>query len=883
MKTTRAKPGRLRRWALAGLAFLAVSEAGCTRRFWRKQADNEVDAVLTSKNCYDAWKIEEYHLPPDPRARFADPNNVDRPPMPPDDPAAQRLSPNPQKPGKAGVGNPEGLGYLQLLAAWDAQNRNERPPEPKKEGGATIAGPAPPVTTPYDQGLQTNEVGYLLTVEQAAELALFNSREFQDRREDLYLAALPVTLQRFSFAFQFFALDRVVREYTGADTPQGLGNRWRSNSELGFTKLFPTGALLLVRFANQIIVNMAATGGSPRVATPSTISLDVVQPLLRDGGRAVTLEPLTQAERNLLYEIRSYARFRKEFFVAIAGGRGFGDNIGAPATLQPSGLQVVEGYYPTLLRAAILENEKQNVAVLESILTLFRGFETGGDVSKLQVDQVELDLLTSRATVLQRTQEFRDAVDRFKLQLGVPPSVPIELDTSLLRPIIDQQNRFLNIVQQYEALRDYANRTDWPTEPDKLRGRLRDIARDSALVKGTKFGTAFPARWSALDALTNDQLADRRSKLLAERKDVLAKKTDAEAKQQVPDPALAARATDLDREIELLELERSLRAFEAGAWKRPGEDEARQASARASAYRDVIADFLVVLGESRAERLAQVQEQWPELPPVILDGKNLIADDLDAVTALASRTALENRFDLMNVRARLVDAWRRIAVRANALMGIFNVRYRLDSANFPGTQPFDFNPAATQHQLILDGELPLVRVEERNAYRTALIFYQRSRRRLQAAEDEIVAQIRSEVRQLRFLAENYKIQQRSVELAYYQVENALNTLQAPPRVVPAGQAAGTSDTGSQAALTRQLLDAVRSLLRAQNQLYTVYQNYLVARLQLYRDLELMPLDRRGVWIDDIPRNAPRSPAPDRPTGDTSGALPPPRILVGPLE
>jgi hypothetical protein len=114
------------------------------------------------------------------------------------------------------------------------------------------------------------------------------------------------------------------------------------------------------------------------------------------------------------------------------------------------------------------------------------------------------------------------------------------------------------------------------------------------------------------------------------------------------------------------------------------------------------------------------------------------------------------------------------------------------------------------------------------------------------------------------LSENYKIQQRAVELSYNQVENSLNVLQAPPRPSLGGAAgsggtsgggsSGTgSDSGSQAALTRQLLDAVSRLLQAQNQLYTVYTNYLVVRLQLYRDLELMNLDSRGVWIDEQTR------------------------------
>ena len=52
-------------------------------------------------------------------------------------------------------------------------------------------------------------------------------------------------------------------------------------------------------------------------------------------------------------------------------------------------------------------------------------------------------------------------------------------------------------------------------------------------------------------------------------------------------------------------------------------------------------------------------------------------------------------------------------------------------------------------------------------------------------------------------------------------------------------------------MTTQLLNAQRSLPTAQNNLLTIWINYLNSRLQLFRDLELMPLDERGVWIDEI--------------------------------
>ena len=71
-----------------------------------------------------------------------------------------------------------------------------------------------------------------------------------------------------------------------------------------------------------------------------------------------------------------------------------------------------------------------------------------------------------------------------------------------------------------------------------------------------------------------------------------------------------------------------------------------------------------------------------------------------------------------------------------------------------------------------------------------------------AFEDNIANDVRADMRQLRTLAELYRIQQRVVELGYSQVDNA----QARP-VRPAGSGRGTQTAGSAAALTQQVLNA----------------------------------------------------------------------------
>jgi outer membrane protein TolC len=906
---------------LLALTFLSLlGTSGCTRNFYRKQADKEVEAVLHEKDVDQAWKIEQFHVYPDPRARFADPSNPDRPPMPPDDPGAYDLAPQPQKPGKQGVAYVEGTGYLELLKAWDAENRQEaEAAKAKEKEKAAQDGKAPVVPTLATESQAPEGVPapqpaaetksprlaaalstplqrspdrrpFLLKLEQASEMGLFNSREFQDRREDLYLTALPVTLQRFGFAAQGYFLEQIIREHTGSQTTAGDHNTWRANTTTGFGKLFSTGALLLFQFANRTVVNL--TGPGKHTISTSTIDLDIIQPLLRGGGKAVTLEPLTQAERNLLYQVRTYARFRKEFFVSIAGGGGGSISGGvfvptgviAPSTVTPSagfgssgivpgaGLNPVapsssldtppgssgrlnlstaippnvSGFLGTVLQYAQIAIDEANITNLQGFLEIFEGFKEGGDVSQLQVDQVEQQLLQGRTTLLMDQQQYYDAIDRFKLQLGLPVNVPLELDDAPLRPLNQQFERYSEILQQFAAAGKDAAALGTMAAAPRVREGLRRLFATADIVRGTRFRTEFPPQWAAWEKLSDDAIRKRLEAIGAERRKLLDARTDAESAGKVFPAEGQRRLRQLEFEGDLGSFEQVLRQYETQAWK--GEaDEARRLRQQATLFRFVLNGFILVLGEARNERLDAVRQSWPEVPRLCVEGTDLLKGDLDEVQAKVAQTAILNRLDLMNVRANLVDAWRQYAVFANALLGTFNLQYHLDTFTPVGqARPLAFSGSRSTNQLIMNFELPLVRMQERNNYRATLIAYQRQRRALMEAEDLVAQSVRGEIRQLRVLAEQYKIQQRQVELAYLTVESSLDTFQAPPAPGAAGDPASRASS-----LTQQLLNAQRSLPTAQNLLLTNWINYLTLRLQLYRDLELMPLDQRGVWLDDI--------------------------------
>ena len=137
------------------------------------------------------------------------------------------------------------------------------------------------------------------------------------------------------------------------------------------------------------------------------------------------------------------------------------------------------------------------------------------------------------------------------------------------------------------------------------------------------------------------------------------------------------------------------------------------------------------------DELPGIIAKIPELEDIDVEGRSVLEpyrnyrstlkefdpeneEGLEDLLQAAVRIALEYRMDLMNDRAQLYDAWRQIRVTANALKGVLNLALT-NNVYTPvtSTNPFAFLSQAKQFCLALNAELPLVRVAERNNFRTA--------------------------------------------------------------------------------------------------------------------------------------------------------------------
>jgi hypothetical protein len=451
--------------------------------------------------------------------------------------------------------------------------------------------------------------------------------------------------------------------------------------------------------------------------------------------------------------------------------------------------------------------------------------------------------------------QYRQFLDLFRIQLGLPATVNVELDDGPIQPMYDLIDRYENNSIAYNMAVNQAGK--YGTEdPKMMRQRFHEVMTQSPLVQGLPFQKEAVRRWTPWEKRTAAEITATLRELRLEKSKLLDHKTELELRGERFSDAEQSRWDQVNYDIDLAEFERFLRAYEAQPWATE-KDKATREKKQAAMFTGLHRIFAPLLAPAVAERLAEISRAWPPLPPVFVGEVDLLSADDDTTLDTVVQTAFRNRLDLMNQRAQLVDSWRKLRVVANSLLGVFNVDYHLQAFTPAGVDaPFAFSESRTQHQLAFNSQLPIVRREQRNNYRAALIAYQQQRRNWMDAQDQMAFAVRFQVRNLRIAAYNYhKVQRKNMELAYMVVDQSLQAFNQP--AIPTGGGAAVSPPGGQptpsdpAALTNQLIGAQGKLVAAQNDLFAQWLGYMQARIGLFRDMGLMPLDEKGIWIDDV--------------------------------
>ena len=751
---------------------------GCTRTEYRQSADKQTYQILKEKSQDPRWRIPRMDITPDPTSRFYDVNDPDTPPLPPDDPAAKEYM--------------ERVYGMKGSPTWDQLHKIdhvENPNWPKAFGG----------------GVYTGEISEIpetkLTIEDAVSIGLRNSRDYQEQMENMYLSALALTFERYRYDVRPIAFGNEPGTGIHYENTPNDGSNWGlGQTNLGVSKLFPTGAQFMTELTNNTIWMLSGNSGSQ---TATTLAYSLVQPLAFDVQRTINLEKITQQERNVLYKIRDFARFRKDFYVTVVtGSRALplpgSSGSGELAFLIRGARSPTVGFYYLLYEIQRLRNQKTTIRSLESLIRDLEALGEAGRATSLDVTELQSSLERGHLYMAHRERVVKTEMDRFKMQLGLPPDLNISLDDSLLRQFEFLDNELLEL--------EYSSTTvQIDNDKQTLVTAMEDI--ESVLTTLEAKVQSFEDEIVELEQILPIRFARMTEEEIAE-----VEHNVANDKQQFSD--IQQKTIDMRESISKLRDEIQV-----------AEDTADVIPAVRELRRGLLHTVRALTGVSIAIRLEKS----------ILVPLNVDFND-------AASIALENRLDLMNRRGIVVDTRRRYEVAAERLLTDVNLVAEGSVGTPPlasSNEPFDFSSDSAQFRAGIEIVTPLDRRRARNNFRAAQVSLQRARRNYMAAEDQVKLDIRTMYNEAITEARIFEICRRALRVAARELDQAIEFGDRPD----AGENAG----GRGVNISR----ALENILYNQNEMIESWAEYETARLSIYRDMGTMDINESGLWADDI--------------------------------
>jgi len=366
-------------------------------------------------------------------------------------------------------------------------------------------------TTPSPNDVQIERAvpaSGILTLPQAVALATAYNREYQTQKEALYIKALDLRLFRHNFEMQFFGsgtagytklrgreglhiasgtpdfgqlssnpdgiesvdfdikdvdvdgnhvtikgmdfdrkVDDVDRIDFGGDMIDAHGG---GGSGIGFNQLLSTGAVISSNIAISWI--RILTGNLEGGLLTSVLSASVTQPLLRGSDRKVVLENLTQAEKDTLYQVRSFNRFRKTFVVST-----------------------ISQYYLVLQQYDAMRYAQRNYNTLKWLYDKVDLLAKAGRLPKEEQEQARQETLQALDIYILAEKEYKQALDEFKITLGLPTTAEFQLDTNEIDSLKTKEMTY-PLFSENEAIKTaLARRLDLVNSADAIYDAQRKV------------------------------------------------------------------------------------------------------------------------------------------------------------------------------------------------------------------------------------------------------------------------------------------------------------------------------------------------------------------------------------------------------------------------
>jgi outer membrane protein TolC len=261
-----------------------------------------------------------------------------------------------------------------------------------------------------------------LSLLQSLQVGARNSFNYQDQKEEVFRSALALELERDDFRNTFKAQ---VKELISTDT---TGDKAKSgivrSSEFGVSRKLESGAELTTALAIDL-ANLFTAGGASSLGLAGDASISI--PLLRGSGRHIVTEPLTQAERNTVYAIWEFERFKKQYAVDVASN-----------------------YLSVLRQLDTLKNTEEDYRSRIASSRRSRRLADAGRLKEIEVDQAVQNELRARARWISAGEQYKKQLDSFKKLLGLPTDAKIDLDPNDLERLTLPSLKIIEQIAQEE-------------------------------------------------------------------------------------------------------------------------------------------------------------------------------------------------------------------------------------------------------------------------------------------------------------------------------------------------------------------------------------------------------------------------------------------------
>ncbi len=300
----------------------------------------------------------------------------------------------------------------------------------------------------------------VLTLADALKVAFKNSRSFQTQKESLYRAALSLaTVSRgWQTVLPGGSVNGTAEKARTHNGPPKNGTDQTSeyissNGKFSLTRRVVGGGLLTLGASVTFLKDFL---GLSDTQIGSLVEGSFTQPLLRGAWRGLAYEEQHRLERDFLIRIYEFDRYRQTFAVDI-----------------------MDEYYGVLTLKDSLENSRTNVKRLRTAYLVTKAMVDGGQLTSAQQDQAEQNLLSAQIAYEQTQLAYSNALDNFKISLGLPIAKELTLDYP---GALERLNR--KGPQPLPFTETAATGTSLKTDTNLLKARklVRDAGRDVVIA-----------------------------------------------------------------------------------------------------------------------------------------------------------------------------------------------------------------------------------------------------------------------------------------------------------------------------------------------------------------------------------------------------------------